>query len=78
MRPDELLIWLRAVPFQRFRIVLNNGRTYLVRYPKAVRVGRTSVIFFWFSTDEEDTPYERAEMFSPLLIERIELIEATA
>ncbi len=78
MQPDDLLIWLRAVPFQPFRIVLNNGRTYAVPHPRKVRVGRTSVIFFWFSTDEEDAPYERAEMFSPLLIERIELIEAVA
>jgi hypothetical protein len=78
MRPEDINFWLRATPFKPFRIVLNSGRTYVIRHPEMLRVGRSSVIFFWFSTDEEDAPYERAEMLSLVLIERIEPVEATA
>jgi len=77
MRPDDVLLWLRAAPFQPFRIVLNSGRTYTVRHPEMLRVGRTSVHFFWFAGEPVD-PYERVEMFSLLLIERIEPVEAAA
>lgn len=76
MRPEDLNSWLRAMPFRPFLIVLNSGQTYIVRHPEIVRVGRTSAIYFWLSNDEEGAPYERTEMFSLLLIERIEPIEA--
>lgn len=77
MRPDDLLVWLRAVPFKPFRITLNSGRTYDIRHPEMLRVGRTSVNIFSFAGEPAD-PYERMEMVSLLLIERIEPIETAA
>jgi hypothetical protein len=78
MRPDDLLTWLRATPFRPFRIFLNSGRSYTVRHPEMLRVGRTSANFYWYTTEEPADPYERMEMFSLLLIERIEPVEAPA
>jgi hypothetical protein len=34
MRPDDLLAWVHAAPFQPFRICLNSGRTYEIRHPE--------------------------------------------
>jgi hypothetical protein len=74
MRYDDLLVWLRAAPFQPFRIHLNSGRTYEIRHPEMLRVGRSSVNIYSFAGDPSD-PYERMEMVSLLLIERIEPVE---
>jgi hypothetical protein len=74
MRPTDLLAWLRQVPFVSFRLCLNSGRTYEIRHPEMLRVGRSSVNFYSFVGAPED-PYERMEMISLVLIERIEPIE---
>ncbi len=74
MRTDDLLIWLRTTPFRPFRICLNSGRTYDIRHPEMLRVGRSIVNVYSFVGEPED-PFERMEMVSVLLIERIEPIE---
>ncbi|MGD0900279.1 MAG: hypothetical protein ABR915_20805 [Thermoguttaceae bacterium] len=71
MRPDDLLAWLRAVPFQPFRICLNSGRSYDIRHPEMLRVGRSTVNVYWFEGEPAD-PYQRMEMVSLVLIERVE------
>ncbi len=40
MRPADLLAWLRQAPFVPFRLCLNSGRTYEIRHPEMLRVGR--------------------------------------
>jgi hypothetical protein len=75
MRPDDLLEWRRAVPFRPFRICLNSGRTYDIRHPEMLRVGRSYVNIYSFSGEPVE-PHEHMEMVSLLLIERIEPIEA--
>ncbi len=77
MRPDDLLAWVRAVPFQPFRIHLNSGQRYEIRHPEMLRVGRSTVHVYWFNGEPMD-PYERMEMISLLLIERIEPLETPA
>lgn len=77
MRPDDLLTWLRAAPFRPFRMYLNSGRTYEIRHPEMLRVGRSSVNVFSFTGEPAD-PYERMEMVSLLLIERIEPVESAS
>jgi hypothetical protein len=75
MRPDDVLEWTRAVPFRPFRICLNSGRTYDIRHPEMLRVGRTTMYIFSFRGDPIE-PHEHTEMVGLLLIERIEPIEA--
>ena len=71
MRPDALLAWGHAAPFQPFRICLNSGRTYEIRHPEMLRVGRSTINVYSFEGEPTD-PYETVEMVSLLLIERIE------
>jgi hypothetical protein len=77
MRPEDLLTWVRAAPFQPFRIHLNSGHTYEIRHPEMLRVGRTTMHVYSFQGEPSD-PYERVEMVSLLLVERIEPLLATA
>jgi hypothetical protein len=72
MRLDDLLFWIKAVPFQPFRIYLHSGRHYDIRHPEMIRVGRSSAIIFSYTADPN--PYESAEMVGLLLMERIEPI----
>ena len=77
MRSDDMLFWTRAAPFRPFRVFLNSGRSYEIRHPELLRIGRTSMIFFSVRGGPDD-PYDRAEMVSLVLIERIEPIETPA
>lgn len=77
MRPDDLLTWVREKPFRPFRIWLNSGRSYEIRHPEMLKVGRSSVNVYSYAGEPED-PYERMEMVGLLLIERIEPIETPA
>jgi hypothetical protein len=75
MRPDDLLTWVRATPFRPFRITLNTGRSYDIRHPEMVRVGRSYINIYSFAGEPAD-PHEKMEMVSLLLVERIEPLEA--
>ena len=77
MRPDDVLHWLRAVPFRPFRICLNSGRTFEIRHPEMVKVGRTTIHIYEFSS-EEDEVYEKMQMVGLILIERIEPISSSS
>jgi hypothetical protein len=77
MRPDDVLTWVRERPFRPFRIWLNSGRTYDIRHPEMLRVGRSTLNIYSYVGEPED-PFERMEMVGLLLIERIEPIDATA
>ena len=75
MRPDDLLAWTRAVPFIPFRIRLNSGRTFDIRHPEMLKVGRSTFHVFSYVGDSIDY-YEKMEMVSPLLVESIEPMES--
>jgi hypothetical protein len=70
-----VLTWVRAAPFQPFRITLNSGRRYDIRHPEMVRVGRSYINIFSFAGEPAD-PHEKMEMVSLLLVERIEPLGA--
>jgi hypothetical protein len=77
MRPDDLLTWLRSAPFRPFRMTLDSGRSYDIRHPEMVRVGRSYINIYSFAGEPAD-PHEKMEMVSLLLIERVEPLEAPA
>jgi len=77
MRPDDLLTWLRAAPFRPFRVTLNSGRSYDIRHPEMMKIGRTTAAVFHYAA-EPSGPYEGVEMVSLLLMERVEPLEAPA
>ncbi|HBI46131.1 MAG TPA: hypothetical protein DDY78_25255 [Planctomycetales bacterium] len=70
MPPSELLNYLRAAPFRPFQIRMAGERTYDIRHPEMIRVGKNSLIVFTFVTDEPDV-YDRWETVSLMLIESV-------
>lgn len=76
MRPDTLLSYVRAEPFQPFRLVMNSGRAFEVRHPEMIRVGRDVLNLYY--ANPPDAPFERFHTVSLLLIERIEWMEKPA
>lgn len=75
MRADDLLTRVRATPFVPFRIRLNSGRTFDIRHPEMLRVGRSTANVYTFAGEPSD-PFERMEMASLVLIETVEPLEA--
>ena len=77
MRAEDVLTWVRTVPFRPFRICLNSGRTWEIRHPEMIRVGLTTVNIFSFAGEPAD-PYERMEMVLLAPIERVEPVDAAS
>jgi hypothetical protein len=75
--PQDILNYLRAVPFRPFRINMASGRTFDVHHPEMVRVGRGVLILFTFVSDEPDI-FDRWDTVSLMLIENVSYYEAPA
>jgi len=75
MDPQEILSYVHAQPFRPFRVRRNSGRTFDVRHPEMVRVGRRELLLFSFVSDTPDI-YDRWETVSLLLIESISHLDA--
>jgi hypothetical protein len=76
MSPREVLNYLEASPFRPFRIRMNSGRTFDVRHPEMVRVGRRDVLLFTFVSDSPEV-YDRWENISLMLIESLAPLEVS-
>ena len=46
MAPQEVLNYLKAEPFRPFRIRMASGRSYEIRHPEMIHVGRNTVIIY--------------------------------
>lgn len=67
----KTFFWLCADPFQPFRILLNSGRSYDIRHPEMLKVGRTTINIISYRGEQTDIA-EHAEMIGLVLVERIE------
>jgi len=76
MTPQEVLNYVQAQPFRPFRICMNSGRSFDIRHPEMVRVGRRDILIFTFVSDSPDV-YDRWANVSLLLIESISPLEAS-
>jgi hypothetical protein len=76
MTGREVQAFVNAEPFRPFRIHLASGRTFDVRHPEMIRIGRTSVTVFAFSQDDEQF-YKRVGFLGLLLIESISLLDTS-
>ncbi|MGL6095957.1 MAG: hypothetical protein ACRC7O_09200 [Fimbriiglobus sp.] len=68
--PHDILGYLRATPFRPFRIQMTSGKTFDIRHPEMVRVGRGSLIVFSFVSDDPEI-YDRWDSVSLMLIENL-------
>jgi hypothetical protein len=75
MSSQQILSYVNARSFRPFRIFMNSGRTYDIRHPEMVRVGRDFLILFTFVGDSPEV-VDRWETVSLLLIESISHLDA--
>ncbi len=76
MTTRELFRYLRAEPFRPFRIHMASGRTFDIRHPEMVRVGRSDLVIFSLVTDEPDV-HDDWDTVSLLLVESISHFDTT-
>ncbi|MFH1920828.1 MAG: hypothetical protein ABIP48_13170 [Planctomycetota bacterium] len=58
MRPEDLRQFLRHEPFRPFRVTLTDGRTYDIRHPELVAMGRSSLIIGFPAPDDPEPVYD--------------------
>ncbi len=66
----DILTYVKAEPFVPFTIRLTSGRTYDIRHPEMIRVGRNTLIVFTYVSNNPDV-FDRWETVSLLLIENV-------
>jgi len=70
--------YVGAEPFRPFRISLASGRTFEVRHPEMVQLGRTAMTIFTSLSDDPEEAKEWQVDVSLLLTESVEPLDATA
>jgi hypothetical protein len=73
--PREVIRHVFAEPFQPFRIHTASGRTFEVRHPEFVQVGRNVMTIYGPPENDPEGP-ERWEKISYMLIESIASLNA--
>jgi hypothetical protein len=74
MTPTKVLDYVKAEPFQPFRMHMASGRTYDVRHPEMIKVLKSYVLIFSAADASEELP-DRSESVSLMLTESISLLE---
>lgn len=77
IKPNELASVVFAEPFEPFRIHMASGRTFDVRHPEFVKVGRSTFTIYATPDDDTDAP-PRWETFSLMLCESVSGIAQTS
>ncbi|MGH7173664.1 MAG: hypothetical protein ACRELG_25555 [Gemmataceae bacterium] len=75
--PQDILNYLRAEPFRPIRVDMESGKSFDIRHPEMVRVGRNVLILFASVSDDPDI-FDRWETVSLMLIENISFVETSA
>jgi hypothetical protein len=75
MTPPSVLAYVKDQPFRPFRLHTASGRTFDIRHPEMVRVGRTNLLVFTFVSDQPDV-FDEWQSVSLMLIESISHLEA--
>lgn len=75
MTPASILTYTKAEPFRPFRIQMASGKTFDVRHPEMVRVGKTNLLVFSFVSDEPEV-FDEWQSVSLMLMESISHLES--
>ena len=75
---QRIASYVGAEPFRPFRITTTSGRTFDIRHPEMVQVGRSTITIFTFLSDNQEEAKEREVEVSLLLTESVEPMDATA
>lgn len=74
---QRIASYVGAEPFRPFRITTASGRTFEIRHPEMVQVGRTTMTIFTFLSQDPEEAKERQIEVSLLLTESVEPLNAT-
>jgi hypothetical protein len=77
MTPRNMMDFVAAEPFRPFRIHMASGRTFEIRHPEMIKVGRSSVTVY-SRPDGDASQSERWQGVSLMLLESVEPMEARA
>ena len=72
MSPEDNRGQLRQRPFRPFRITLTDGRSYEIRHPELVAVGRSTIFLGFPAPDDPEPVYDRYAIISLLHIMQVE------
>lgn len=75
--PRDILGYLRSEPFRSFQIRMTSGRTFDIRHPEMLRVGRSTLIVFTFVGDDPEV-FDHWDTVSLMLIGSVTHQEAPA
>lgn len=71
-------IHVTAEPFRPFRIATAGGRTFDIRHPEMIQVGKNRMTIFSFLSDDSGETKERQVEVPLLLTESVEPLDAAA
>lgn len=79
MTPKEVVNIVLAEPFRPFRINMASGKTYEIRHPEIVQVGKSNLTIFTPMLDDDEQEVNQLwKKISLMLIESIEPLDVTA
>lgn len=73
---QRMASYIGAEPFRAFRITLNGGRTFDIRHPEMVQLGRSTMTIDTFLSDNPEEAKDREVEVSLLLTESVEPLDA--
>jgi hypothetical protein len=72
---QRMASYVHAEPFRPFRITLNGGRTFDIRHPEMIQLGRTTMTIFTLLSNESEAAKDRQVEVSLVLTESVELLD---
>ena len=75
MTPAAIMNYVKAQPFRPFRIHMASGKTFDVRHPEMVKVGKSNLLVSSFAADQEDV-FDEWHGASLMLMETISHLES--
>jgi hypothetical protein len=72
---NALLGYLKAEPFRPFRIQMASGRTFDIRHPEMLKVGKSNIVVFTLVSDDPQI-FDDWDTVSLMLIETVSHLDA--
>ena len=75
MTSSSVLNYVKSEPFRPFRIHMASGKTFDVRHPEMVKVGRTNLLVFSYVSEQPEV-FDESQTVSLMLTETISYLDA--
>ncbi len=78
MTIKRIMNYMTAEPFRPFRINMVSGKSYEIRHPEMIQIGRTTATVFTWMSDDDEVAKERELEVSILLVESVEPLKTVS